>query len=138
MFIRTSFSNSENNDTEFKSVFRKFYQLNAAKLSGEFCESYFSLLEECREKNDNNIVEIIDRLYEIESNKKGTHAVHFSFSTKLAHTLDNTLPIYDSLVAAFYFFPERFYILQKKSSFFQLQIKILVYKTNLTITTGLN
>ena len=103
--ICTSFEKRENKCPEFKTTYRKFYQLNAARLSNDFCESYFSLLEENREKDEIDIRDITNRLYEIECNKKGTHAVHFSFSSKLAHTLDNRLPVYDSMVAAFYFFP---------------------------------
>lgn len=103
--IRESFEKQESHNSEFKNTYRKFYQLNAARLSDEFCESYFSLLEQSRNAGQVDIQNITNCLYELESNKKGTHAVHFSFASKLAHTLDNALPVYDSMVAAFYFFP---------------------------------
>lgn len=104
--IRDKFNNKENDTADFKSIYRKFYQLNAARLSEEFCNSYFDLLQKNRDNEELNIENIVNSLYEIECNSKGTHAVHFSFATKLAHTINNGLPVYDSMVAAFYFFPE--------------------------------
>jgi len=104
--IREKFDNQESNTPEFKSTYRKFYQLNAARLSEGFCESYFGLLEENRNNEEIQVESIVNQLYQLESNSKGTHAVHFSFASKLAHTVNNTLPVYDSMVAAFYFFPD--------------------------------
>jgi hypothetical protein len=103
--ITRSFKEGKNNSVDFKITYRKFYQLNVARLSDEFCESYFSLLERNRNTREIDIETITNELYELESNKQGTHAVHFSFASKLVHTLDNSLPVYDSMVAAFYFFP---------------------------------
>ena len=99
--ICSQYNNQESNTAEFKSTYRKFYQLNAAKLSAEFCDSYFELLEEHRNNVELNVEVIVNRLYELESNSKGTHAVHFSFATKLVHTVNNELPVYDSMVAAY-------------------------------------
>lgn len=104
--IRESFENRRNNSAEFKATYRKFYQLNAARLSNEFCESYFSLLEENRNNKNIDIESITNSLYELESNSKGTHAVHFSFASKLVHTIDNAFPVYDSMIASFYFLPD--------------------------------
>ena len=78
--------------------------MNAARLSDDFCSAYFNLLN--RANREISVEEIINALYFIQSNAKGIHAVHFSFATKLIHTLDNNLPIYDRMVATFYFLPD--------------------------------
>ncbi|SEI45273.1 hypothetical protein SAMN04244572_00336 [Azotobacter beijerinckii] len=103
--IRESFENQKNNTPKFRSTYRQFYKLNAARLSEKFCELYFALLEEHRNDEYIQVESITNSLYELESNSKGTHAVHFSFASKLVHTINNDLPVYDSMVAAFYFFP---------------------------------
>ena len=103
--ISESFNKNQSNNLEFKMLYRKYYQLNAARLSEDFCESYFSLLEENRTNDTIDIVDITNRLYELKSNSRGIHSVHFSFASKLVHTVNNVLPIYDSRVAEFYFFP---------------------------------
>lgn len=104
--ICKSYKNQKSNTPEFKKTYRSFYQLNAARLSDDFCESYFSLLEESRDNDTVNVEDITNRLYDLESNSKGTHAVQFSFASKLVHTVNDDFPIYDSMVSAFYFFPD--------------------------------
>ena len=107
--IGKAFNKRENSSPDFKAKYRKFYQLDAARLSSEFCESYFALLEKNRDKEEIDIRDIIEKLYELKCNKKGTHSVHFSFASKLVHTIHSDLPIYDSMVAAFYYFPVKAY-----------------------------
>lgn len=103
--IHDKYEAKESNTSEFKSMYRRYYQLNAARLSEEFCDSYFRMLENGRNK-EINIEQIVNDLYKLKSNSKGCNAVHFSFATKLAHTINNSLPIYDRMVASFYFFPD--------------------------------
>jgi hypothetical protein len=100
------FSEGKSSSKDFRFKYRKFFQLNAARLSEEFCSRYFALLEQNRSNEEVDPFNIVETLYEIPSNSKGTNAVHFSFATKLVHTIDRNRPIYDSMVAAFYFFPE--------------------------------
>ncbi|MBU0712581.1 hypothetical protein KKA87_11800 [bacterium] len=106
IYICKSFEKRQSTTSEFKDIFRKFYRLNAARLSINFCELYFSLLEKNRNNRKIDVRDITNSLYELESNSRGIHAVHFSFASKLAHTIDNTLPIYDSMISTFYFFPD--------------------------------
>jgi hypothetical protein len=100
------FSEGNSSSDEFKANYRKFYQLNAARLSEDFCARYFQTLEQNRGSEQLNLFDVVDTLYQFPSNSKGKKAVHFSFATKLVHTVDQNSPIYDSMVAAFYFFPE--------------------------------
>ena len=102
MFNAGSISNNNN----YKTIFRIYWQLNAAKLSDHFCNHYFQVMENYRHKDHLNIEDIVSELHEVPSNSKGIKTIQFSFATKLLHTIDNTLPVYDSMVGDFYFFPQ--------------------------------
>lgn len=87
-------------DNEFKQVFASFYVLNGAGgFSSEQREFYFDLL-----KNDSmaDFSLIMQKLYEIPrriSNGMNQHRFFLSFTTKLLHTKNNSLPIYDKNIA---------------------------------------
>ena len=48
----------------------------------------------------------VSDIYKIPTNKSGRQSLQISFATKLLHMVNPTTPIYDSMVAAFYFFDE--------------------------------
>jgi len=91
---------------EYKTTYRKYWQLNAARLSDSYCNHYFQVMEDYRHKDQIGIEAVVKALYEVPSNSKGIKTIQFSFATKLLHTIDNTRPVYDSLVGDFYFFPQ--------------------------------
>jgi hypothetical protein len=91
---------------EYKTTYRKYWQLNAARLSDHYCNHYFQVMEDHRHQHHVDIEDVVKALYEVPSNSKGRKTIQFSFATKLLHTIDNTLPIYDSLVVDFYFLPQ--------------------------------
>jgi len=103
---------SENRD---KRDFKSFYGMNAARLSDSFCNAYFELLDSKKingksitfnaENASEDAILIADYLETIPCNNKGDHKIHFSFATKLLHTISQNCPIYDSRIADFYFFP---------------------------------
>jgi len=101
MFKGTNVSNNN----EYKTNYRKYWQLNAARLSDHYCDHYFKVMEHYRDNDHIDIEDVVNRLYEVPSNSKEIKTLQFSFATKLLHTIDNTQPIYDSLVGDFYFFP---------------------------------
>lgn len=84
----------------FQFVFRSFYRLDNAGLTDEFKKKYFELLEDSRSSQP-NIKEICEHLYKIR-NRRGLMSLQFSFVTKLANTVNSSLPIYDSEVAKMY------------------------------------
>lgn len=94
------------NNSSYKTIYRSYWQLNAARLSDNFCDHYFQVLEKYRNREDRDIKEVVKDLYEVSSNSKDKKTLQFSFATKLIHTIDNTRPVYDSLVADFYFLPQ--------------------------------
>ena len=107
---------------EYQNIYRKYWQLNAARLSDHYCNHYFQTMENNRYNKHIDIEEVLKAMYEVPSNSKGQKTIQFSFATKLIHTIDNTRPIYDSLVGDFYFLP------QIKSSW-EYKKKISVYMT---------
>jgi hypothetical protein len=97
---------SVSDNDEYQGVYRKYWQLNAARLSDSFCKHYFRVMEDCRHADQLSIENIVEALYSVPSNSKGRKTIQFSFATKLLHTVNNTLPVYDSLLSDFYFFPQ--------------------------------
>lgn len=94
------------NNEIFKSVYRKYYQLNAARLSENYCSHYFKVMDDFRYKENISIKVVVEELYKVPTNAKDKNIIMFSFATKLLHTIDNTRPLYDSFVGDFYFFPQ--------------------------------
>ena len=79
-------------DKEFESTFLGFYRLNRRKTYVDL-DAMRTML---RDKNDLSIREIISDL-------SGT-TVEFSFATKVKHTINDQLPIYDKHVRDFFGF----------------------------------
>lgn len=87
----------------FQFVYRSFYRLDNAGLTSEFKSEYFRLMDECRSSGCIDLRSLTKNLYEI-PNRKGQNSLQFSFVTKLANTIDNDCPIYDSEVARMFSF----------------------------------
>lgn len=77
----------------FQCVYRQFYGMNTAGLTDDFFKEYFKLLD----SRETDPKKILSRLFEIPRRNK-TKSAQFCFTTKLLHTKNNNLPIYDSLV----------------------------------------
>ncbi len=80
-------------DGDFQREYKYFWGMNRAGLTEKIFDKYFDLLTE-RERNLGKILLII---YNI-PRRDGNRSIQFSFTTKMLHTIDNNLPIYDSLV----------------------------------------
>jgi hypothetical protein len=106
-FIQQEFNKSDVSLNEkFQTRYMIFYKLYGAGLTKEFREEYFEIMQEKKNKeflDQNDIKDIIFRLYEVKS-AKGFNCIYFSFTTKLIHTLNNNLPIYDSRIRDFFGF----------------------------------
>ena len=94
-------------DRKFQDDYRQYWAMNAARLSPEFLEYYFGLLEDAKmEESDLDVAIVTKVLFEKPTGSKGQISFQFSFATKLVHSCIPTLPVYDSTVRAFYFLPE--------------------------------
>jgi hypothetical protein len=92
-------------NSEYQREYRKYWQLNAARLSPAFYREYFALLEQSKRADAPDVETVARSLLKISSHRKGRRTLQFSFASKLSHMLDHNLPVYDSMVAAFYFLP---------------------------------
>ncbi len=92
-------------DKDYQRKYKNYWQLNAALLSQDFCTSYFILLEKSKLAENIDVETIARRLLETPTHRNARRSLQFSFSSKLAHMLNHYLPVYDSMVEAFYFLP---------------------------------
>jgi len=92
LFIKKEYEKgSIKNNKVFQFIFRSFYRLDNAGLSNELKDHYFKLLSNKNIKLEKILLE----LYNFKT-LRGYNAVQFSFATKLLHTVDNHLPIFDA------------------------------------------
>ncbi len=99
VFLQNEFSNSNINKNHlFQFVYRSFYRLDNAGLTTEFKKEYFQILENNRDKTIFDFKSVLQSLSKF-PNRKGQNTFQFSFTTKMANTIDNSMPIYDSEVA---------------------------------------
>lgn len=92
--IKEKFSNGVLDD-EFKNCFCGFYIMNGPMGLNNFQkDEFFKLLS----AKGNNLEKILRTLYEIPG-YGGNRKLFLSFGTKLLHTIDNDLPIYDRNIA---------------------------------------
>jgi hypothetical protein len=90
------------NDNFFQFVYRSFYRLDNAGLSDKCKKEYFRLLS----NKETSLEKILKILHQYKT-KKNEKSYQLSFTTKLLHTIDNNLPIYDSFVAKLFNLPTR-------------------------------
>jgi hypothetical protein len=84
-------------DIAFQKAYRNHWGMN--RRGDAFCRRYFRLLASCAKSHKADVGAVVRDL------AKENGALEFSFATKLAHMIDPHVPVYDSLVAAFYFYP---------------------------------
>lgn len=79
-------------DKDFQRIYKGYYRL---RRDDAWCKVYFNVLKESNKST--MLSEILNRLYD--ENKGDNKKVELSFATKLMHTINPNLPIYDSHVA---------------------------------------
>jgi hypothetical protein len=90
---------------DYQNRYRRFWAMNAARLSPTFYAAYFGALNATTTQST-TLGSLAQTLHAASTNSKGRQSLQFSFATKLLHITNPYLPIYDSQVAAFYFFQE--------------------------------
>jgi hypothetical protein len=91
-------------DLEFQRDYRQFWALNAARLDTDRIRDYFDLLEAEKHGPFRGIDAIVRDLAARSALTGENPTLQFSFASKLLHMLYPENPVYDSLVAAFYFY----------------------------------
>jgi hypothetical protein len=85
----------------YQQRYKNFWSMNVAQLSSPFYTTYFEFLSAAATPTPTDLCRT---LYESSTRRDGRQTLQFSFATKLLHTLNPRLPIYDSLVARFFLF----------------------------------
>ena len=115
-FNKNSLANYRNLKSQFdRTAYKRFYGMNGRGLTNAFFDAYFEIIESrsiggealhlTPDSMESDFRRIVTYLEAIESDGGHHHKIHFSFSTKLLHTLNENAPIYDSNISAFYFLP---------------------------------
>jgi len=113
---------SNNIDDQFKRVFCGFYIMNGARgLTKQQKKEFFKLLS----LRENDLEKILKLLYKVPG-YKNSHRIFLSFGTKLLHTINEKLPIYDGNISHVLELPSQTY-----PASFEEKIKnrIDIYKT---------
>lgn len=90
---------------DYQKGYRRFWAMNAAQLSPAFYATYFGTLAAAVNQPP-TLSSVAQTLHAASARQNGQKSLQFSFATKLLHITNPHLPIYDSQVAAFYFFVE--------------------------------
>jgi hypothetical protein len=90
----------------YQRRYKVFWRLNAARLHDNFCKAYFQALQSARSIPP-DLSNLTLALHATPTHGSGRRSLQFSFASKLLHMVSPSLPIYDSLVAAFYFYEEQ-------------------------------
>ena len=102
-------NNCDNIDKIYQRNYKSFYKLTPRSVSNEaWLKQYFGIITSEKENHKRvdieDVCNIISVLSKIPSDKeRRTKKNHYSFSTKLLHTINQDYPIYDSKVVKFYF-----------------------------------
>ena len=99
-FIKNNYGRAKINLPLFRFVYRSFYRMSRNVPAGsDLDESYFKLLFDpkiqklAKEDSKKALEQVLTKLYNIDK------TWHFSFATKMLHTMNPHLPIYDSIIA---------------------------------------
>lgn len=105
VWLKTQYAliNVSEND-EYRRKYARFWAMGPARLSQNFKDNYFSLLQN-KKNNIPTIEEIVD-LLSTDANGNFVGKIHFSFATKLLHMLESNKPVYDSRIHRFFFLAE--------------------------------
>jgi hypothetical protein len=106
LFIQREFCASPDvsEATIFQFAFRNFYQLRD-NLGSQFLNAYFKVFEKQRRSVRPDLQDIIKRLARVPT-LTAECSLQFSFATKMAATIDQTRPIYDSNVGKVFQFKD--------------------------------
>lgn len=89
--------------SDYQRKYRNYWGMNSAQLGPAFYLAYFDALNGASRVSP-TLSDVVRALYDASTRRDGRRTLQFSFATKLLHMTNPQLPIYDSLVAAFYFF----------------------------------
>jgi hypothetical protein len=97
LYIKQRLKNKKSiyKDFEFRFVFSSFYGISNKTMERQAADAYFYIFEKARKSCSLSLSNLLTSHYK---KNKGEKKCYFSFITKLMHSIDNELPIYDSNV----------------------------------------
>ncbi len=97
-FIQDEFINSDvSKNFVFQFVYCNFYTLDMKKVDAKFIQGYFELMQNQKGTVGLDLETLLFNVYKIETGR--ALKFNYSFTSKLAHTIDNNIPIWDSRIA---------------------------------------
>lgn len=84
-------------DIEFQNMYRDFYQMNNRFYSDKFAQEYFCIMETLKELSAVSFSDAFERVKSIQN------TFETSFSSKMIHTFDPNMPIWDNVVTKRHF-----------------------------------
>ena len=93
-FLKMEYEKGNVMSDKFQSKYKSFYNMYVFGFTDEFFERYFELLN----NDETNLKKILKELSKIKD-KKGKKSVQLAFASKLIHTVDAELPLYNSAIA---------------------------------------
>jgi len=119
-YINENYRKNNIND-EFKKEFCKFYIMNAPTgLNNQQKEEFFNLMK----LRESSLENILIKLYKV-TGFRHRHSLLLSFGSKLLHTFNNSLPIYDKNISTVLCLPKQTYSTSFKE---MLNNRLFIYK----------
>lgn len=91
-------------DTKLHPAIREYWGMNSARLKDEYFTAFFDLLQS--RDPCSSIDCVLQKLNSVSYSARGQMTEQFSFATKVMHMKNPRLPIFDSKIAAFFFFKD--------------------------------
>jgi len=92
---------------EFQKKYRSYWVMRYIAPDSQFNQKYFIILEELKNRKDLYFRAVAEQLSSLPHDSEGKRlSFQFSFISKLLHSIDNTSPIYDSMIKDFFYLPD--------------------------------
>jgi hypothetical protein len=93
-------------NVEFQRKYRSYWVMRYISPDSQFNQMYFSILEKLKNNKNLDFRTVAEQLNSIPHDSEGKRSsFHFSFISKLLHSIDNSSPIYDSMIKDFFYLP---------------------------------
>lgn len=97
-FLKDQFENTDvSNNLIFQYVYCNFYTLDIQKVDELFINGYFNLMQSLKGSKNIDLETLLFKVYNIKTERN--LKFQYSFTSKLAHTINNDIPIWDSCIA---------------------------------------
>ncbi|MGM0438829.1 MAG: hypothetical protein ACQEP3_00115 [Patescibacteria group bacterium] len=93
-YLKIEYEKGNVKNENFQKKYKNFYNMYVFGFTEEFYNKYFQFLDE----GETDLRKILNELSKIKD-KRGNKSVQLAFATKLIHTVDTGMPLYNSTVA---------------------------------------